>query len=130
MAIITINGKKYNDKKLNQNTKNHLESLNITNNEIKRLNALIAINKTSKNAYSSSVLNNLPEKTAAANRKNGIIIINEKKYLVDDLSDKLKNEIQVLNTINKNLSELQIQLAILITAKNAYSKALMDSLEK
>lgn len=62
MAIITINGKKYNDKKLNQNTKNHLESLNITNNEIKRLNALIAINKTSKNAYSSSVLNNLPEK--------------------------------------------------------------------
>lgn len=62
MAIITINGKKYNDKKLSVNTKNQLTSLNITNSEIKRVNSLIAINQTAKNAYGSSILNNLPKK--------------------------------------------------------------------
>lgn len=35
----------------------------------------------------------------------------------------------VFKTINKNLSELQIELAILNTAKNAYSKALIESLK-
>ena len=38
MAIITINGKQYNDKKFTKTTKNILASLNFTNNEINKIN--------------------------------------------------------------------------------------------
>ncbi len=130
MAIITINGKQYNDKKFTQATKNILASLNFTNNEINKVNLLISIYQTSKNAYSNSIVNNLPQKQAAANRKNGIITINDKKYFEEDLSDKLKSDILVFKTINKKLQEFTIELAVLNTSKNVYSNALAQSLEK
>ena len=130
MAIITINGKQYNDKKFTQATKNIVASLNFTNNEINKVNLLISIYQTSKNAYSNSIVNNLPQKLAAANRKNGIITINDKKYFEEDLSDKLKSDILVFKTINKKLQEFTIELAVLNTSKNVYSNALAQSLEK
>lgn len=130
MAIITINGKQYNDKKFTQTTKNILASLNFTNNEINKINLQISIYQTSKSAYSSSILKNLPEKQAAANRKNGIVTINDKKYLEEDISDKLKSDILVFKTINKKLEEFTIQLAVLNTSKNVYSNALIQSLDK
>ena len=130
MAIITINGKQYNDKKFTQATKNILASLNFTNNEINKVNLLISIYQTSKNAYSNSIVNILPQKQAAANRKNGIITINDKKYFEEDLSDKLKSDILVFKTINKKLQEFTIELAVLNTSKNVYSNALAQSLEK
>ncbi len=130
MAIITINGKQYNDKKFTQATKNIVASLNFTNNEINKVNLLISIYQTSKNAYSNSIVNNLPQKQAAANRKNGIITINDKKYFEEDLSDKLKSDILVFKTINKKLQEFTIELAVLNTSKNVYSNALAQSLEK
>lgn len=130
MAIITINGKQYNDKKFTQTTKNILASLNFTNNEINKINLQISIYQTSKSAYSSSILKNLPEKQAAANRKNGIVTINDKKYLEEDISDKLKSDILVFKTINKKLEEFTIELAVLNTSKNVYSNALIQSLDK
>ena len=130
MAIITINGKQYNDKKFTQATKNIVASLNFTNNEINKVNLLISIYQTSKNAYSNSIVNNLPQKQAAANRKNGIITINDKKYFEEDLSDKLKSDILVFKTRNKKLQEFTIELAVLNTSKNVYSNALAQSLEK
>ena len=130
MAIITINGKQYNDKKFTKTTKNILASLNFTNNEINKINLQISIYQTSKSAYSSSILKNLPEKQAAANRKNGIVTINDKKYLEEDISDKLKSDILVFKTINKKLEEFTIQLAVLNASKNVYSNALIQSLDK
>ncbi len=130
MAIITINGKQYNDKKFTKTTKNILASLNFTNNEINKINLQISIYQTSKSAYSSSILKNLPEKQAAANRKNGIVTINDKKYLEEDISDKLKSDILVFKTINKKLQEFTIELAVLNTSKNVYSNALIQSLDK
>ncbi|MCT7508728.1 hypothetical protein [Aliarcobacter cryaerophilus] len=130
MAIITINGKQYNDKKFTKTTKNILASLNFTNNEINKINLQISIYQTSKSAYSSSILKNLPEKQAAANRKNGIVTINDKKYLEEDISDKLKSDILVFKTINKKLEEFTIELAVLNTSKNVYSNALIQSLDK
>ena len=99
-------------------------------NEINKVNLLISIYQTSKNAYSNSIVNNLPQKQAAANRKNGIITINDKKYFEEDLSDKLKSDILVFKTINKKLQEFTIELAVLNTSKNVYSNALAQSLEK
>lgn len=130
MAIITINGKQYNDKKFTKTTKNILASLNFTNNEINKINLQISIYQTSKSAYSSSILKNLPEKQAAANRKNGIVTINDKKYLEEDISDKLKSDILVFKTINRKLEEFTIELAVLNTSKNVYSNALIQSLDK
>ncbi|MGJ0335592.1 hypothetical protein [Aliarcobacter cryaerophilus] len=130
MAIITINGKQYNDKKFTQTTKNILASLNFANKEINKINLQISIYQTSKSAYSSSILKNLPEKQAAANRKNGIVTINDKKYLEEDISDKLKSDILVFKTINKKLEEFTIELAVLNTSKNVYSNALIQSLDK
>ena len=130
MAIITINGKQYNDKKFTKTTKNILASLNFTNNEINKINLQISIYQTSKSAYSSSILKNLPEKQAAANRKNGIVTINDKKYLEEDISDKLKSDILVFKTINRKLQEFTIELAVLNTSKNVYSNALIQSLDK
>ena len=130
MAIITINGKQYNDKKFTQTTKNILASLNFTNNEINKINLQISIYQTSKSAYSSSIIKNLPEKQAAANRKNGIVTINDKKYLEEDISDKLKSDILVFKTINRKLEEFTIELAVLNTSKNVYSNALIQSLDK
>ena len=112
MAIITINGKQYNDKKFTKTTKNILASLNFTNNEINKINLQISIYQTSKSAYSNSILKNLPEKQAAANRKNGIVTINDKKYLEEDISDKLKSDIIVLKTIKRKPEEFTIELAI------------------
>ena len=130
MAIITINGKQYNDKKFTKTTKNILASLNFTNNEINKINLQISIYQTSKSAYSNSILKNLPEKQAAANRKNGIVTINDKKYLEEDISDKLKSDILVFKTINRKLEEFTIELAVLNTSKNVYSNALIQSLDK
>lgn len=130
MAIITVNGKKYNEKKLNSKTKKQLQFLRITEDEIKSINKKIMINKTARNVYGIAIMKNLPEKTAAANRKNGIVTINEKKYLETDLNEKMKNDILVLKNIDKNLSELQINLAIASTAKNVYTQALVESLDK
>ena len=130
MAIITVNGKKYNEKKLNSKTKKQLQFLRITEDEIKSINKKIMINKTARNVYGIAIMKNLPEKTAAANRKNGIVTINEKKYLETDLNAKMKNDILVLKNIDKNLSELQINLAIASTAKNVYTQALVESLDK
>ena len=130
MAIITINGKQYNDKKFTQATKNIVASLNFTNNEINKVNLLISIYQTSKNAYSNSIVKNLTQKQAANNKKNGIITINDKKYFEEDLRDKLKSDILVFKTINKKLQEFTIELAVLNTSKNVYSNALAQSLEK
>ena len=130
MAIITVNGKKYNEKKLNSKTKKQLQFLRVTEDEIESINKKIMINKTARNVYGIAIMKNLPEKTAAANRKNGIVTINEKKYLETDLNAKMKNDILVLKNIDKNLSDLQINLAIASTAKNVYTQALVESLEK
>ena len=128
MAIITVNGKKYNEKRLNSKAKKQLQYLRIAEDEIKRINKKIMINNTARNAYGEAIIKNIPEKTAAANRKNGIVTINGKKYLKDDLNPKLKNDILVLGNIDKNLSDLQINLAIVSTAKNIYTQELLESL--
>ena len=129
MAIITINGKKYNDKRLNSKGKKQLQSLRIIEDEINSINKKIMINKTSRSVYGTAIMKNIPEKTAAANRKNGIVTINDKKYLEADLNTKMKNDILVLKNIDKNLSNLHINLAIANTAKNVYTQALLESLE-
>ena len=130
MSIITINGKKYNEKKLNSQAKKYVGFLRLTENEIKTLNNKISINKTARNVYGNSIMKNIPQKKAAANRKNGIVTINGNKYLQDDLNDRIKNDILIINKIDRNISELQIDLSIITTSKNVYTQILLGLLQK
>lgn len=129
MSIVTINGKKYNDKKFSKNTKNCLESLNITNIEIKRINSLIAINKTAKNAYGISLSPNLPEKEAAKNKKKDVVSINNKIYSYEDMNEKAMADIMSISVVDKKIASLESDLAITKTAKNLYSKSLIEEVK-
>ena len=59
MAKITIDGKEYDLDDLSDNAKEQLASLQFVQNEIKRLEALMAISKTASVAYSSALKNEL-----------------------------------------------------------------------
>ena len=59
MANITIDGKDYNLDDLNSNAKEQLASLQFAQNEIKRLEAQIAINRTAAAAYSTALKSEL-----------------------------------------------------------------------
>ena len=56
------------------------------------------------------------------------ITVNEKEYDTDNLSDELNAEINMLANVEKKLIDSQIEMAILQTAKNAYSKRIQDLL--
>ena len=59
MANITIDGKDYNLDDLNSKAKEQLGSLQFAQNEIKRLEAQIAITKTAAAAYSNALKSEL-----------------------------------------------------------------------
>ena len=49
------------------------------------------------------------------------INIDGKEFELDDLSDELKQELNMVVEIDKKLRENEVEKAILITAKNAFS---------
>ena len=56
------------------------------------------------------------------------ITINEKEYDTESLSEELNAEINMLANVERKLIESQVEIAILQTAKNAYSKRIQDLL--
>ena len=59
MPNITIDGKDYDLDELNDSAKEQLASLQFVNNEIKRLEGQLAINRTAAAAYSTALKNEL-----------------------------------------------------------------------
>ena len=59
MANITIDGKEYDLEKLSDKAKEQLASLQFVQNEVKRLEALLAVSRTASNAYSNALKNEL-----------------------------------------------------------------------
>ena len=59
MASITIDGKDYDLDEISDEAKQQLASLQFTQNEIKRISALIAVYKTAAATYSSALKNEL-----------------------------------------------------------------------
>jgi len=57
-----------------------------------------------------------------------IIMIDNKEYELDTLSDNAKNQLQMLQFIDAELQRLQAQAAVLQTARMAYAKALQEAL--
>lgn len=57
-----------------------------------------------------------------------LVTIDEKEYDLDQLSDEAKAQLQSLQFVDAEIQRLKAQLAVLQTARMAYSKALKDSL--
>jgi hypothetical protein len=56
------------------------------------------------------------------------ITIDNQEYDLDSLSDDAKSQLQMLQFSDQEISRLNAQLAIVQTARMAYSKALMAAL--
>ena len=56
------------------------------------------------------------------------ITIDEKDYDVDDLSDEAKAQVISLNFVDAQLNQLQLKVAAMQTARNAYANALKSLL--
>ena len=56
------------------------------------------------------------------------ITIDEKDYDVDDLSDEAKAQVLSLNFVDAELNRLQLEVAAMQTARNAYGTALKSLL--
>ncbi|OUS01268.1 hypothetical protein A9Q90_10035 [Gammaproteobacteria bacterium 54_18_T64] len=51
-----------------------------------------------------------------------------KDYKIADLSDEAKNQLQSLQLAETEIKRLQMQLAMIQTARNAYQQALLTAL--
>jgi len=58
----------------------------------------------------------------------GLISIDDKDYLLNELSDEAKAEIKSLQFCESEIVRLNAQLAVVATARNAYRKALAELL--
>ena len=58
-----------------------------------------------------------------------IITIDDKEYDLDKLSEDAKAQLASLQFVDAELQRLTARIAVLQTARNAYSKALNEALE-
>jgi hypothetical protein len=58
------------------------------------------------------------------------VTIDEKEYLISDLSDQAKAELGSMNVVDQKIVNLQQEIAIMQTARNAYAQALAAALPK
>lgn len=56
------------------------------------------------------------------------VTIDEKDYLIEDLSDDAKNQLNSMNVVDQKIANLQQEVAIMQTARNAYARALTAAL--
>ncbi len=56
--------------------------------------------------------------------------IDGKEYDTDEFSDEAKAELQSLQVVDRKIAELNADIAIMQTARNAYGKALTELLPK
>ena len=58
------------------------------------------------------------------------VTIDEKDYLITDLSDDAKAQLSSLNVVDQKIISLQQEIGIMQTARNAYANALATALPK
>ena len=58
------------------------------------------------------------------------ITIDGKEYAPDELSDNAKEQLASMKIADERIAQLQSELAIAQTARNAYAQALADELSK
>ena len=56
------------------------------------------------------------------------VTIDEKDYLIEDLSEEAKAQLGSLNVVDQKIASLQQKIGIMQTARNAYAQALVAAL--
>ena len=123
---ITINDKEYNEKDLSKQAQSLVQSLKVTNKEIQRIEEQLAIAKTARNAYGISLTPNLPKPSTA---KKDVVTINDKKYAYADMNKKATADVMSISVVDKKIASLEADLAMTKTAKNLYSKSLIEEVK-
>ncbi|WP_417504235.1 DUF6447 family protein [Marinomonas gallaica] len=126
MATITIDGKKYDLESLSDAGRAQVSSLQVVEKELNHLNSKIAMTQTARNAYASSLSGQLPKK-AAKNAKH-TVTIDKVEYLLSAFSDSAKSLLATLKMTDQKLEQLQNELAMTQTARNAYARNLQEEL--
>ena len=125
MANLAVNGKEYALETLSDNARSQLESLKFAEQKIEQLQAEQAVTQTARNAYIQALVSQLPEAMAEGDVVEGnTVTINEVKYSLASFSDEAKAELNSMRFADQKLSQLQVDLAIAQTARNAYAQAL------
>ncbi|MDP3301983.1 MAG: DUF6447 family protein [Sulfuricurvum sp.] len=58
------------------------------------------------------------------------VTINDKEYKLEDLSEEAKAQLVSIQVVDQKLADLNTQVAIMQTARNAYAQALTALLPK
>jgi hypothetical protein len=58
------------------------------------------------------------------------VTVDEKDYLIESLSDEAKAQLGSLNIVDQKILNLQQEIGIMQTARNAYANALAAALPK
>lgn len=56
------------------------------------------------------------------------VTINDQEYDMDELSEDAKAQLVSLQATDRKINDLKMELAIMQTARNAYARAITDSL--
>ncbi|CUB02773.1 DUF6447 family protein [Marinomonas fungiae] len=126
MATITIDGKSFDLEKVSDKARAQISSLQVVEKELNLLQSKIAMTQTARNAYASSLAPQLPKK-APKNAKQ-TVTIDGTAYSIASFSDQAKALLSSLDIADKKLDQLQKEVAITQTARNAYAKVLQSEL--
>lgn len=126
---ITIDNKHYNAADFNDNAQAQLNNLRFVDEQIQLLNNQQALVATAKAAYTRVLAENLPEKKAAANKKNDVVTIDGSKYNIEDFNEQGRAQLANIQFAEQELSRLQNNQAVMQTARNKYGRALTEELK-
>lgn len=127
MTTITIDNIEYSLEEFSDNARAQLSSLQFAEQKINQLQADLALTQTARIAYSAAVTKQLP---AQSDKQEGGIQIDGKYYLLSDFSNEAKAELESIRITDLKLSQIQSDIAIAQTARNAYAIALKEALPK
>lgn len=128
MATLKIDGKEYNLDEMSENARAQAGSLQVSNQKISQLQFDLAVFQTARLAYARDLAEKLPE--PAGKKKKDLVTIDNKQYSMADFSDEAKAVMGSVRFVDQRLAQLQAELAIAQTARNAYAMALKAQLEQ
>lgn len=127
---VTIDNKHYNKEDFNEQALAQLDNLRFVDSQIQNINNQQALVATAKATYSRVLADYIPEKKAAANKKNDVVTIDGNKYNYDDFSEQGKAQLANIRFADQELNRLQNQQAVMQTARAQYARVLSEEIAK
>lgn len=129
VETVTIDNQHYNTADLSENAQAQLNNLRFVDAQIQLLGNQQALVATAKAAYTRVLAENLPEKKAAANKKNDVVTIDDSKYNLEDFSEQGRAQLANIQFAEQELNRLQNSQAVMQTARAQYGRVLAEELK-